>query len=366
MRLFYETDIEYEKFNKSYIEKLKDNQIIKIEFKYNHKLKGEIKSEISGFKIESLGKTNYVWIINDITEKSRILDKLKVTNLELQGILDNSVVGIIVLEGPRIVKSVNKFFAETLGYNSTEELIGKSVSEFHLSEEKFIEFGKEYYQSLVSHNTIAVDYQFKKRDGSIIWVAISGRAIDNNIPPDLNKGVVWTCVDITKRVENEKILEYMAKTDELTEIFNRRHFLELGQKEINVSKRTNMALTMFMMDIDDFKIINDKYGHAMGDKIIKEFAISCKKILRKTDIFARIGGDEFAILFPNTDMNNAINLSKRLINEIKLLDKKNEFSVSVSIGIVECDDFDNIESLLKKADGKLYCAKNKGKNCVEY
>ncbi len=361
MSMFYKSDVEYEKNMKLY-----DNRIVKLEFDFKNKLDSEMKLEISGFRIERFGEESFVWIINDITERIEILNELKNTNLELQSILDNSVVGILVVEGSRIVKSANKFFAETLGYDSTEELVGKSVSEFHLSEEKFIEFGKNYFQNLVNHKTIAVDYQFKKRDGSLVWVAISGRAIDDNVPPDLNKGVVWACVDITKRVENEKILEYMAKTDEMTDIFNRRYFMELGQREINISRRTNMPLTIFMIDIDDFKTINDKYGHAMGDKIIKEFAISCKKILRKTDIFARIGGDEFAILFPNTNIKNAVNLSKRLVNKIILLDEKYPFNISVSIGIVENVNFDKIELLLKKADEKLYSAKNKGKNCVDY
>ncbi|MBN1149847.1 diguanylate cyclase [candidate division WOR-3 bacterium] len=173
-------------------------------------------------------------------------------------------------------------------------------------------------------------------------------------------------------IENSKIfsqLHYLSMTDELTDLFNRRLFFTIADKEYFKATRFSEPLSLLLIDIDDFKKVNDVYGHLVGDQIIKKTARILKSIIRNFDVLARYGGDEFMILLPRTDLQGAVELSKKILKEFQ--DKEIEvdgrsIKITNSIGIAEVQKgCENFSDLLRQSDKALYRAKYKGKNRMD-
>lgn len=169
-------------------------------------------------------------------------------------------------------------------------------------------------------------------------------------------------------ISNAKLYE-LAITDSLTGLFIRRHFDYLLDSEIKRSARYKHSISLLMMDIDNFKSINDTYGHQMGDKILKKISDIIQLTIRKIDMPCRYGGEEFTLILPETNKKNSENISERLrqkISEITIKTKKNEnISPTISIGIANFPiDGQEKEELIGYADEALYFAKKMGKNCV--
>lgn len=286
---------------------------------------------------------------------------------ELNSIFTNSMVGILILQGGRFVARANQRFVEILGYDSPESLIGKSVKELHLSEENFKEFGSLFYDSLTKREVVQIEYQLKKKDGDPVWLTISGKAIDPKDPPDLNTGVVWIMDDITSRKQTEAQLIELATIDTLTAVNNRRHFIELAEREFTIHTRHSRTLAVLMLDIDNFKLINDQYGHSTGDKALQLFANTCAECLRSADIFGRMGGEEFAVILPDTGKNQARQVAERMREsvETQALDFQELPDMTVSIGISTSKEGKYLEEAMRYADLALYAAKKNGRNRIE-
>lgn len=166
-----------------------------------------------------------------------------------------------------------------------------------------------------------------------------------------------------------KTLEYLANTDDLTGIWNRRAFIAQAETELQRTSRYNRTLCLLMFDIDNFKRINDLHGHNTGDEAIKLFTECIMSSKRSYDIFGRIGGEEFAMILPETDIASALTLAERMrecVENLTLpLVSGQQVTFTVSIGLTEYrEQDDGIFALLSRADRKLYEAKHKGKNCV--
>lgn len=175
--------------------------------------------------------------------------------------------------------------------------------------------------------------------------------------------------DITKRKLAEEELERLATTDSMTGLNNRGYFMTLAKSEIDKSRRYGRDLSLLMLDADEFKHINDTYGHSVGDKVLQSLAATMRSTLREVDITARIGGEEFVALLPETSLENAIALATRLRENIAAqtvsLANGNLIHCTVSIGVTAFLDKDSgIEAMLKLADEALYTAKKEGRNCV--
>jgi diguanylate cyclase (GGDEF)-like protein len=159
----------------------------------------------------------------------------------------------------------------------------------------------------------------------------------------------------------------LARIDYTTGALNARYFLDLMQWEINRVGRYKHPFTIAYIDLDNFKTINDHFGHARGDEVLRMVAENIRACLRKTDIFARLGGDEFALLLPETGQEAA----RAAVSKIQrgLLDKmqKNDWPLTFSIGVLICNDgSESAEDLIKKADDLMYSVKRKGKNGISY
>ena len=160
-------------------------------------------------------------------------------------------------------------------------------------------------------------------------------------------------------------LEEMVNSDSLTGIYNRRFFSEFLQNEIAVSERYKKTFCLIMLDIDFFKKINDNYGHDIGDKILKELVEVIKKSIRKSDLFARVGGEEFAVIAPETSLENAIFLAEKIRLNVEANTYSKNIKVTISLGISQYSSKDDHNTIFKRADNALYKAKGKGRNRVE-
>ena len=165
----------------------------------------------------------------------------------------------------------------------------------------------------------------------------------------------------------EKIQD-MAITDSLTGIYNRNYFYAIGENEIARSRRYDKNLSLMMIDIDRFKLVNDRFGHLVGDQTLIMVTDACRSVLRKADTLCRFGGEEFVIILPETKEAEARIVAERVCKVIagkKLSTEKGNVSVTVSIGIVELKGKnDTLMDLVNKADQALYAAKEAGRNCV--
>ncbi len=150
--------------------------------------------------------THYDGFTIDITERKKYEEELTETLNELRTIFNNSQTGIMYLRGGQTLYQGNQRLADILGYNSPDEMVGISMRQLHLSEEKFIEFGERYFNSLATGEQRHIEYQLRRKDGTPIWCALSGKAVDNDIPPDPIKGVIWIIDDITIRNNLKKEL----------------------------------------------------------------------------------------------------------------------------------------------------------------
>lgn len=162
--------------------------------------------------------------------------------------------------------------------------------------------------------------------------------------------------------ESISILYNAAIHDEKTGIYNNKFFNNILEMELEKAKRGQEKLSLIMMDIDLFKKINDTYGHVKADEILKKLALLVQKQIRKSDVFARFGGEEFVLLLPETPITKAKKFAKRIktkIHEDKFLKKH---SVTVSGGITEFKKSDNKKSFLSRVDKALYKAKMSGRD----
>ncbi len=172
-------------------------------------------------------------------------------------------------------------------------------------------------------------------------------------------------------IENSQLFEkvqHMAITDNLTGAYNRHYFYAYGENEIARAQRYESNLSVVMFDIDHFKLVNDQFGHPVGDQTLVMVAQACAAVLRKADVLCRFGGEEFVIMLPETVLDKAVIAAERIRHAIakkRLSTENGEVKVTVSIGVTEMRDKQaNLQDLIAEADKALYQAKSEGRNCV--
>ncbi|UXD87925.1 GGDEF domain-containing protein [Thalassolituus hydrocarboniclasticus] len=204
---------------------------------------------------------------------------------------------------------------------------------------------------------------YQCRDEAIRW--IDGRLVRIEIATDISD---------RKRMEQEleaarREAEYLAGTDALTRLNNRRAFFKLGEQVLKEAQRFGRPTSIIMFDLDHFKQINDTWGHSAGDAVLQRVATLAEATIRNADILARIGGEEFAILLPQTDMPQARILAERIrqtLDSDTLLINGTDIHVQASFGISSCEHCDDLTlaGLLNIADEQLYLSKQHGRNRI--
>ncbi|MDD3028756.1 MAG: diguanylate cyclase [Alphaproteobacteria bacterium] len=210
-----------------------------------------------------------------------------------------------------------------------------------------------------------IEVRMKKAHGSVFIAEMAAILLDYNGAP----AFLVALNDISQRKELENELFRQASTDSLTGINNRRHFQNLAEQEFRRARRFSRTLTAMMIDIDLFKPINDTFGHAAGDIIIKGVVKRALETLRQSDFIGRVGGEEFAVILPETTLSGAYDVAERLrkhIQEKSFVTSHIAISCTVSIGVAElANDDASIDDLIQRADAALYIAKKSGRNRVE-
>ncbi len=170
--------------------------------------------------------------------------------------------------------------------------------------------------------------------------------------------------------ETRNALKKQASRDYLTNLYNRRYFQQISQDLINIARREGGTLSIIILDIDKFKMVNDTYGHNAGDQVLKQLASILTDHTRDSDIVARLGGEEFALLLLNSDRNGAAILAEKLRKTVEdhtvTIDSKTAISFTISLGVSSADvkSDTTIDSALNDSDTALYKAKNSGRNKV--
>ena len=175
--------------------------------------------------------------------------------------------------------------------------------------------------------------------------------------------------EVHERQQAQAQLLELATTDSLTGLRNRRYFMHRAGEEFERARRYRLPLALLMLDADHFKAINDRYGHPIGDQVLQALARRGQELLRDVDLFARIGGEEFAILLPQTDLDAARVVAERLRQQIAnmpIATDQGPLSLTISLGLTGCDDaVVDFDALLRRADAALYRAKQNGRNRTE-
>lgn len=231
-----------------------------------------------------------------------------------------------------------------------------------------VHFKKLFPRLQVSGQLRDIALNMVRKDGSILPVLLNATAEMSPQGEFLFSRTV--CIDMTEIQRLQQALERRANTDSLTGLCNRRHFFELGVRELSHATRQQRPVAVCMLDIDHFKQVNDTYGHAAGDTVLMALAHSLLQQLRDTDILARLGGEEFAILLPDTPLQAAQEIAERLRSKLAALsvpldNQKPPLHFTVSIGVaLRHSSNATLEDLLRSADVALYAAKTAGRNRV--
>ncbi|EKM95207.1 GGDEF domain-containing protein [Stutzerimonas degradans] len=212
------------------------------------------------------------------------------------------------------------------------------------------------------------EYRIIRGDGQLRWLSdkcFLGRRAENGQGPI----IVGIAEDITEKKQLEGELQRLATTDVLTQSSNRRHFFDCAQREFEHAQQFASPLAFLLLDIDDFKRINDTHGHPIGDQVLQRVAQCGASVLRRGDVFGRIGGEEFAAVLPGCQPDLAEQIAQRLQREIQRLSfalpNGTRFSVTASFGLtyLRADDTE-LASVFARADAAMYKAKRLGKNQV--
>lgn len=175
--------------------------------------------------------------------------------------------------------------------------------------------------------------------------------------------------EIAQRMELEEELRYQAGTDFLTGLANRRRFLEMGDQELRKAQRFQTPLAVLMIDIDHFKAVNDTYGHQTGDRVICAIADICRAQLREVDLIGRMGGEEYVVMLPHTDLAGGVEVAERIRRAVAsavVCSEEEDCRVvcACSIGVATHRGEETLDRFLQRADAALYRAKRDGRNCV--
>jgi diguanylate cyclase (GGDEF)-like protein len=280
---------------------------------------------------------------------------------ELQLILESTSDGILVLDDSSQVIHYNQRFLEL--WDLSKELDSGKLDNSALD---------RILESVMPEYTKVIMTRPKVASGNTTDLVHlrNGTVLEQNscslIGGGWISGTLWNYKDVTEKTRVEEKLKHLAATDDLTGLWNRRHFMDQAEYEIAQALRHGRPLCIIQLDIDHFKKINDTHGHAAGDIVLKFLASSMKEQLRSTDTIGRIGGEEFVILFPNTGLQTAYAVSEKIrtffeSNRVEHDGKMLNITISMGIALL-CSGNNHIDILLHQADEACYAAKNAGRN----
>ncbi len=305
---------------------------------------------------------NYLAIKLNVTEYIQQREEL----IESSIVFENTEEGILITDEKQRITSSNKAFEKIFGYKK-KELLGKKPSFLKsFKHDKF--FYKKMWLSIKDTGCWKGKIYDKSKDGSIIPTWLSITAVKDKKGKTIKYISMHT--NLQEIMQSQEKADYLAYHDSLTDLPNRIKLEEHLDHVISVANRDNLTMSILFIDLDRFKIINDTLGHQVGDVLLQNVSKRIKRVLRDTDMVARMGGDEFIVVLETArDKKSAAYVCQKILDTIKEPIKIGEHSLntSASIGIAMFpDNGNNITTLIKNADTAMYHAKNLGKNNFQY
>jgi len=285
-----------------------------------------------------------------------------ISDQKLRLMLENAHDGFVIHDSKGNILDVNRVGYERLGY-TREEILSLSMFDIEISDDRSTLIYK-IWPSLNDGDSIFKQGVHKRKDGSEFPVDVTITCIKEK-----NESLFLALARDATETENLKAhLKTLAMTDELTSVFNRRAFMDSLKKELSKSSRAESQLSLLAIDLDHFKNINDSYGHSAGDAVLKHFTRLVEETIRAGDVLGRLGGEEFAVILPNTNIDIAFVMAERLrstIESTSAVYKEHFIKFTISIGI--STNFGQtmvLDMMLDDADVAMYKAKHRGRNCI--
>jgi diguanylate cyclase (GGDEF)-like protein len=285
----------------------------------------------------------------------------------MRAIVDDLNVGIVVLDQERRVTFINRAFRHF--WRVSDEMVKSDLTFVRL-----MYHGRGMKAYAVSHDRLG-DYVAKQMDlirtgeeGPLQIRFANGAVIQFRCKALPDGGRLLTYGNVSELARQADALERLACVDGMTGLNNRQHFLALAGNEWARFKRYGRPIAFLMIDIDQFKSVNDTYGHNVGDEVIKSVANALQNHKRTSDIAGRLGGEEFALVLPEATLDSAVIAAERLrqlVANLTIVVAGGSIAVTISVGASVCRaDMERIDELLKEADVALYEAKRSGRNRV--
>lgn len=297
---------------------------------------------------------------------TRAEKELKSNERYLQAVTDNLHEGLLVIGDDGLVRDFNQSTLELFGYTK-KQLIGMHLE--RLIPEDKRKPHRERFERIAGGTEEDLDSVHMRVHG----LSCSGDEIPIRISIstiDLRREKLFVCIiaDVGRELAYEEQLKQMARLDPLTQLPNRRALYEQADIVFKQGLRMAKPVSLILIDLDDFKRLNDSYGHHFGDDALRRLSVTLKKVVRESDFISRIGGEEFVVLLPDSDQYAAWQLAERLrkaIERTMLHSPDHPVVLSASIGVSEwTGKADDLEGLLGRADKAMYISKREGKNRV--
>jgi diguanylate cyclase (GGDEF)-like protein/PAS domain S-box-containing protein len=302
-------------------------------------------------------------ISTDITDRKRLETTLERESEILKTVLNNVDAHIYMKDANHRYVYANPKVEELMA-TPVEKIIGHTRQEIlpDANSHEHIQLDTLVFSTMQKH---AAEEEFVDPSGNVRYFWATKVPLRLSGQEDMLIGV---STEVTELHLLREELERQATTDALTGINNRRFFYRAAEQEFVSSSRYDQPTSLLVLDVDSFKKINDTFGHLTGDEVLKALALHCKTVVRACDIVGRIGGEEFAILLPQTDIQRATILAERIcrsFEDLVLTQEPAPIAITVSIGVAcRTGEDEKIENLFARADSALYEAKRTGRNKV--
>lgn len=337
--------------------------------------------------VTPLDADNTLWVAHDITRRKQMEEALRTAEANYRSIFEYATVGIYQSTPQGKFLRVNPMLARIFDYDSPEDFINSVENletDYYVNPADRREFQRLLLEQGEAHGMTSRN---KRKDGALIWTQESARAVKDasgailyyeGFVTDITlrrqaeeelrraKEAIETAnLELGQSLEREKLL---ACTDGLTGLYNHRHFFELAAREFQAALRHGRPLTFLMFDMDRFKTINDTLGHAAGDRLLAQVAQVVVAQVRASDVTARYGGDEFIVMLPHADAQQALPVAERIraaVAGIRLQSDKPLTAITLSMGVAELrrdPPEESVGRVIQRADEALYAAKEGGRN----
>ncbi|MEI8173439.1 MAG: diguanylate cyclase [Deltaproteobacteria bacterium] len=291
--------------------------------------------------------------IRDVTERKQLEELYKT-------LTEYSLAAVFIIQDGKFC-FINTSAIAYAGH-SAEELIGQNSDMIvHPEDREMVK--RKGREMLLDKHTVPYEYRMVTKQAQIRWIAQIVTPIHYRGKP----AILGNAIDITERKKLEEEIRALSITDQMTGLYNRRGFLTLAEQQLKIMDRTKNPLLLIFIDLDGMKWINDNLGHKKGDEALVEAANILKKVFRKSDIIARVGGDEFGVLALGASTEWRTIIRNRLYHYIDIANsrKNRDYRISMSMGIVRHDPENPrpVEELMAAADALMYDQKKRKKDC---